>query len=80
MKYNCVGVFVKYFINKNLNFKIKVVVRIILYVVRKLRNLLDRFSLFGESGYLNRIEYVGDRMGVVVGKVRYKVRYIDIGK
>lgn len=76
MKYNCVGVFVKYFINKNL----KVVVKIILYVVRKLRYLLDRFSLFGESGYLNRIEYVGDRMGVVVGKVRYKVRYIDIGK
>lgn len=76
MKYNCVGVFVKYFINKNL----KVVVKIILYVVRKLRYLLDRFLLFGESGYLNRIEYVGDRMGVVVGKVRYKVRYIDIGK
>lgn len=55
-------------------------VKIILYIVWKLRYLLDRFSLFGESGYLNKIEYVGDRMGVVVGKVRYKVRYIDIGK
>lgn len=80
LKHNCAGAFVKYFTNKNSNFKIKVVIRITLYAARKLRNSPDRLSLFGESGHLNRIEYVGDRMGVAAGKARHKVRHTDTGK
>lgn len=71
LKHNCAGAFVKYFTNKNS----KVVVKITLYAARKLRHSPDRLSLFG-----NRIEYVGDRMGVAAGKARYKVRHTDTGK
>lgn len=80
MKHNCAGAFVKYFTYKNLKFKIKIVEKIILYTAWKLRHSPDRPSLFGESGHLNMIEYVGDRMGVVAGKARYKVRHTDTGK
>lgn len=76
LKHNCAGAFVKYFTNKNS----KVVVKITLYAARKLRHSPDRLSLFGESGHLNRIEYVGDRMGVAAGKARHKVRHTDTGK
>lgn len=32
-------------------------------------------SLYEESGHLNRIEQVGDKIGVVAGKARFEVKH-----